>query len=167
MPTGKDACGRREPERESGYCGEWAAALIRGATRWVFGRQVGESQDVTAATLVGRGFILFAVRGERKIWIEGTCDDLFSSRHRIPRRKRRISKRRAKELRKIVEESLARRVSFYENGAGSSSSKNGAAHAKAPNGRFAAEGAGTKNRRVRPQRVSARKPKRGKAANSH
>lgn len=78
-----------------------------------------------------------------------------------------ISKRRAKELRKIVEESLARRVSFYENGAGSSSSKNGAAHAKAPNGRFAAEGAGTKNRRVRPQRVSARKPKRGKAANSH
>ena len=32
---------------------------------------------------------LFAVRGERKIWIEAKCDDLFSSRHRIPRRKRR------------------------------------------------------------------------------
>lgn len=61
-----------------------------------------------------------------------------------------ISQRRARELKEIIEESIARSVSFRENGTASSLSKNGA-------GRKAKK-AGN---------VSRRKSKRGKAKSTH
>lgn len=61
-----------------------------------------------------------------------------------------IPARRAKELRKLIEESLAEKISFHKNGGASSLSKNGA--------RRKAAKAGS---------VSRRKRKRGKAKRSH
>lgn len=78
-----------------------------------------------------------------------------------------ISKRRAKEIRKMVEENLATAVNFYKNGAGFASSGNGALHKK-PKSRSSAALNGTgKRRSVKSQSDSRRKPKRGKAKTSH